>query len=193
MRQFLLILGHFSFFAPLLTPKIKIWKKRKKTPGQILLHMCTINQDHMMYGFWDIKFNRQNFVVILGNFLPFYLPPPPPNTLKNENIKNEKKTWIIIKNITILHKCTKNHDLLYCSRDMVHEGCNCYFHFRLSHIFPSTFLQPVDGRKNSILNWVIKLILIKLPMKFYSSKKNCCRCRQTMCRLCFCSQREYRK
>ena len=93
MRQFLLILGHFCFFAPLLTPKIKIWKKRKKTPGQILLHMCTINQDHMVYGFWDIKFNRQNFVVILGNFLPFYPPPPPPpppNTLKNENIKNEK-------------------------------------------------------------------------------------------------------
>ena len=88
MRQFLLILGHFCFFIPLLTPKIKIWKKCKKAPGQILLHMCTISQDHMMYGSWDIKFKRQNFVVILGNFLPFY--PPPPNTLKNENIKNEK-------------------------------------------------------------------------------------------------------
>ena len=78
----------FAFFAPLLTPKINIWKKCKKTPGHIiLLHMCTINQDHMMYGSWDMKFNRQNFFVILGRFLSFYSP----NILKNENIKNEKK------------------------------------------------------------------------------------------------------
>ena len=92
--------------------------------------------------------------------------------------------------IIILHKCTKNHDnLLYCSRDMAHDRCNSYFHFGLSGIFPSTFVQPVNSRKNSILNWVIKLNLIKLPMKFYSSQKNCCRCRQTMCRLCLCNQR----
>ena len=80
----------FCSFAPLLTSKTKIWKKCKKTPGDIiLLHMCTINQDHMMYGSWDMKFNRQNFFVILGNFLSFY----PPNTLKNENIKNVKNHW----------------------------------------------------------------------------------------------------
>ena len=72
---------------------------------------------------------------------------------------------------------------------MAHDGCN-YFHFGLSGIFPSTFLQPVNGYKNSILNWVIKLSLIKLPMKFYSFQKNCCCCRQTMRRLCFYSQRE---
>ena len=78
---------------------------------------------------------------------------------------------------------------IYCSRDMTHGRCNCYFHFGLSDIFPSTFLQPVNGHESSILNWVIKLNLIKLPMKFYSSKKHCCRCRQMMCRLCFCIQR----
>ena len=38
----------------------------------MLLHMCTINQDHVMYGFYDMKFNRQSFFVILGNFLFFY-------------------------------------------------------------------------------------------------------------------------
>ena len=32
--------------------------------------------------------------------------------------------------IIILHKCTKNHDhMLYCSWDMVHDRCNCYFSF----------------------------------------------------------------
>ena len=29
-----------------------------------------------------------------------------------------------------LHKCTKNHDhMLYCSRDMARNRCNCYFSF----------------------------------------------------------------
>ena len=136
----------------------------------------------MMYGSWDMKFNRQRFFVILGNFLPLY----PPNTLKNENIKNEKIPGKYHHFTQVYH----DHDhLLYFSRDMAHEECNCYFHFGLSAFFPSTFLQPINGRKNSILNWVIKLNLIKLPMKFYSSKKHCCRCRQMMCRLCFCIQR----
>ena len=31
--------------------------------------------------------------------------------------------------------------------------------FFQSRIFPSTFLQPVNGKKNSILNWVMKLNL----------------------------------
>ena len=47
----------FCLFTPLLTPKIKIWKKCKKNPGDIILHMCTINEDHMMYGSWDMKLN----------------------------------------------------------------------------------------------------------------------------------------
>ena len=38
----------FCSYAPLLILKIKIWKNCKKTPGDIiLLHTCTINQDHM--------------------------------------------------------------------------------------------------------------------------------------------------
>ena len=69
-HNFLSFQAIFCFFAPLLTPKIKIWKKRKKTPEHIiLLNMCTINQDHVMYGSWDMKFNR-----IFGEF--FALLPP---------------------------------------------------------------------------------------------------------------------
>ena len=40
----------------------------------------------------------------------------------------------------ILHKCTKNHDhLLYCSWDMVRDGCKCYFSF-WAILFPFTTL-----------------------------------------------------
>ena len=32
--------------------------------------------------------------------------------------------------IIILHSCSKNHDhMLYCSGDMLCDGCNCYFSF----------------------------------------------------------------
>ena len=134
-----------------------------------------------MYGSWDMKFNnRRNFLVILGNFLPFT--PLTPWKMKISKMKKNPG------DITILHKCTKKHDhLLYCSRDMAHDRCNGYFHFGLSGIFPITFLQLVNGRKNSILNRVIKLNLIKLHMKLYISKKNCCHCRQTISRLCLWS------
>ena len=94
-HNFLSFQAIFCSFAPLLTPEIKICNKCKKSPGDIiLLHMCTINQDHMMYGSWDMKFNRQIFFVILGKFFlsswaifcPFVL-------FIFENIKNEKKPW----------------------------------------------------------------------------------------------------
>ena len=69
-------------FTPLTTRKIKILKPWKKT-----LEICTINDNHMIYGSWDMKWNKQNFFVILGHFLPFY----PPKCPKNQNfIKMEK-------------------------------------------------------------------------------------------------------
>ena len=47
--------------------------------------------------------------------------------MKNKNFKTMKKTSGYI---TILHKCTKNHDHMpYCYWDMMHDKCNCYFPF----------------------------------------------------------------
>ena len=69
--------------------------------------------------------DRQNFVVVLGHFLPFY----PHNSPKNKTIK-KKKMKKTPGDIIILHKCTKNHDhRLYCSWDMAQDGCNWYFSF----------------------------------------------------------------
>ena len=64
------------------------------------------------------------FLSSLAIFCPFT-----PLTPWKMKISKMKKTH---GDIIILHKCTKNHDhLLYCSRDMAHDGCNCYLHFRL--------------------------------------------------------------
>ena len=62
---------------------------------------------------------------ILGNILLFY----PANSSKNKNFK--KKEWKKAPgDITILHKCTKNHDyMLYYSWDMARDKYDCCFLF----------------------------------------------------------------
>ena len=61
----------------------------KKIPGGIIiLHICTINDDHMMYGSWVME--RNQALCHLDHFLPFY----PPNNWENQNFEKMKKnTW----------------------------------------------------------------------------------------------------
>ena len=58
-------------------------KKKRKTPGVILLHLCTKHLDDMIYSSWDIKRDRLK-LENLGHFLPFYHP-------KNQNNQNFEK------------------------------------------------------------------------------------------------------
>ena len=52
----------FCPLTPLTTLKIKIFKKLKKTPGDIIfLQMCTINDSDTIYGSWDLEHNRSLF------------------------------------------------------------------------------------------------------------------------------------
>ena len=52
---------------------MKKWKKYLEVSGDvIILHICTKNHNHIMYGSWDIRHDRQSFFVILGYFLLFY-------------------------------------------------------------------------------------------------------------------------
>ena len=97
---------YFALFTLLITQKIKFWKT-EKIPGDIsIFHMCTINNDHMMYASWNMELNRHNLL----SFGPFFALLPP-----NNNFEKNKKTPGYI----ILHKCIKNHDrTLYCSWDM---------------------------------------------------------------------------
>ena len=60
----------FCFYTLLMTQKIKTWekKKKKKKHLKILSFMCTINEDHMMYGSSNIRYDGQNFLP----FWPFF-------------------------------------------------------------------------------------------------------------------------
>ena len=75
---------------PFTTHTIKILQKWKKPPRDIIiLHKCTIIDNHMIYRSWDINCNT-DFFCHLGPFFTFY----PPNCPKNENIKKKlKNTW----------------------------------------------------------------------------------------------------
>ena len=60
------IFGHFGiFFAVFFTPFVpnnpgnQNFEKMKNVLVEIIiLHMCTINENHMMIGFWDMERDR---------------------------------------------------------------------------------------------------------------------------------------
>ena len=73
--EFFVILDHFLHFYP---PNLKNqnFKKMKKPPGDIIaLHIgCTINENHMMYGFWNMERVADR---IFCHFGPFFALLPP--------------------------------------------------------------------------------------------------------------------
>ena len=102
------------------------------------------------YDVWFLRYNawQTEFFVILDCFLPFY-PPKQPKKLKFS--KNENAPGDVI----ILHKCTKNHDhMLYCSLDMAHNECNCYFSFWAIFCFhPPNSPKYQNFKKNEKTTW----------------------------------------
>ena len=110
-QNFLSFWTIFCPIIPLTTWKIKIlYKMRKPTGDIIILHMRTINYNHMMYVSWDMERSKY-FFVILDCFLPFY----PPNGQKNKNFKNVKQHLVISSFYT-----NKDH-MMYSSWDMVYS------------------------------------------------------------------------
>ena len=66
-QKFLSVWAIVFPFSPLTTRKIKIFKL-KKAPGDIIiLHRCTINENHMMYGSWDIFCHVGLFFALLSH------------------------------------------------------------------------------------------------------------------------------
>ena len=67
-----MIFCHFGPFFALLpsnNPKTQNFEKLKW--HIIILHMCNINDNHMMYGSWDIEWDRQNILSFWTVFCPF--------------------------------------------------------------------------------------------------------------------------
>ena len=107
---------------PLTTPPKKFLKMIKMHRDIILLHMCTINENHMIMVPLILSTTDRTFC----HFGPFFALLPPSNPKSQKFWKRKKMPGDII----ILHKITKNHvHMLHCSWDMMHDRCNFYFSF----------------------------------------------------------------
>ena len=140
-QNFLVILDPFLPFYKPNNPKNQSFEKMENSPGGIIiLNMCTINDNHMMYGSWDTERDRPNFLLfwtIICTFTPLTI----------QKIKILKK-WKSAKRNYHFTQVYQNHDHIPdCSWEMVCDTCNCYFSFWA--IF-CTF-TPLAARKIKIL------------------------------------------
>ena len=137
--EFFVILDRFLPFYPTNNPKNQHFQRMEKSPEDIILHMCTKNDNHMMYGSWDIECDWWNFFVTLDHFLPFY----PLNKLKNQSFEKRKKPP---GDIIILNNCTINDNhMVYGSWHMKHDGQNFLWFWTIT---------PLTTQKIKILkNW----------------------------------------
>ena len=74
-ENFLSFWANFCPFSHLTTQKIKTLKLKKTSRDITILHICTINDNHMMYFSWDMERNRQNFLsfwTIICLFTPLW-------------------------------------------------------------------------------------------------------------------------
>ena len=91
--EFLVILDHFLPFYHPNNPKNQSFEKLKKMPGDtIILHMCTINYNRMMYSFWGIKRDGQKFL----SFWTFFCLFTPLTTQKIKVVRKWKKSLEIL-------------------------------------------------------------------------------------------------
>ena len=121
----------------------------------MILHKCTLNDNHMMYGSWDMKPNRQNIFVIL-DILPFY----PTKNPKNQNFEKMKKTpgdiWSFYRGVPeIMIICYKVPEIW---REVIF-----IFHFGL--FFP--FYPPNSPKNHNFKKVKIFFIILHMCTKNY--------------------------
>ena len=135
------IFCHFwPIFAPIppMNPENQNFENMKIIPGDIIiLHMCTINDNHMMYGSWDMKRDKQNFLSFWTLFCPF----TPLTTQKIKILKNWKKHMKILS----FYTCMAYMTIIWCMvpeiRSMADRIC-CHFGLFF------TLIPPYGPRKS---------------------------------------------
>ena len=117
--EFFVLLGHFLPFYPTNNLENQTSEKMKQNTGDIIIsHMSTINKNHMIYDFWDMECNRQNFFSF-DHFLSFYPSPLalPFNNPKNQNFEKIKETpRDIYHNFTQVYHKWQSHDIWWFLR-----------------------------------------------------------------------------
>ena len=122
--KFFLILDHSLPCYPPYNPENQNIEKMRNSPGDIIiLHKCTINDNHIRNGSWDMECDRRIFV-ILDYFLPFY----PPNNPGNQNIEKMKQ---LSGHIIVLHMCRyykwQSYAILFLKYEPLQTEFLCHF------------------------------------------------------------------
>ena len=126
----------FCPFSPLTTWKTKILRLKKTSRDIIIWHSCTINDNHMVYGSWDMERSRQTLWLFWALFCPF-------TPLWTQKIKILEK-WTIHLKILSFYKCVPWMTVTWC---MVPEIWNATD--RISCLFgPGFVLLPPNNPKN---------------------------------------------
>ena len=95
IQNFLFVLNHFLPFHHPNNLRIQKFEKMKKSPGDIIiLQMCAINDNHMMYGSWDMEHDRQAFLSFWAIFCSFK--PLTTQKIKILNLKKWKERYICV-------------------------------------------------------------------------------------------------
>ena len=129
-----IVVSHFGLaLLPPNSPKNENFEKMKKIPGDIIiLHMCTKNYDHLMYGSWDMVRDGCTYFSFWAIFCPY--------------------TPITAQKMKILKKWKKTLEMssFYIHVPKTCDRCNFYFPFEA--IF-CPFI-PLTAQKIKILkNW----------------------------------------
>ena len=70
--ELFVILDYFLPFYTTNNPANQNFKKMKKLPGDIIIsETCTIKDNHVMYGSWDMECDRHNFLLFWTIFFSF--------------------------------------------------------------------------------------------------------------------------
>ena len=121
--NFLSFQATFCSFALLLTQKPNFGKNVKNTWRYYpFTHMYHKSRS---YDIWFLRYEVQQtkFFCHPRSFTSFYV-----LTVQKMKISTKWKKQLEISFYTSVQKMYHDH-MLYCSWDMAHEGCNCYFHF----------------------------------------------------------------
>ena len=110
---------------------------KKASWDAIILHMCTKNQNHMMYASQVMEYNRHNFLsfwATLCHFIPLLTP----------KIKISNKCKKNSGDIVLSHMCTINEDHMMCG-SWDKKARQTEFFVILGHFLP---FDPPNNLKN---------------------------------------------
>ena len=121
--EFFFTLDYFLPFYHTIDPKIKIRKKIKKSPGDIiLLHMCSY-EDHIICSFWNIRHDRQGFLSFWAIFSPLTI-------LTTWTIKILKK-WKTWQEVLSFYTCVPQMMIIHYTVPEIRSMRNWIFYFGL--------------------------------------------------------------